>query len=83
MVIAIVIAVIVVLTVAGVLVSRSRSRPRTEPAAAPPGDSVCPACGHGFRRPDITIVTEEQVRRYGAAPVQCPQCRHIWDCSVS
>jgi len=54
--------------------------PEAKPAAnsAPSGSINCPACGHGFTPPRITLATQAVIARYGPNPVQCPSCKHIW-----
>ncbi|GAB3465704.1 hypothetical protein [Actinophytocola sediminis] len=49
------------------------------PRGADPMELTCPACGHGFRKPDVVITTEAVARRYGSNAEQCPRCDHIWD----
>ena len=53
----------------------SSPTPDVKPAA---GAINCPACGHGFTPPRITLATQAVIARYGPNPVQCPKCRHIW-----
>jgi hypothetical protein len=45
---------------------------------APTGEVKCPSCGHKFMPPRITIITQEQLDRYGPNPVKCSKCNHIW-----
>ncbi|MDI1337931.1 MAG: hypothetical protein PSU94_17255 [Lacunisphaera sp.] len=60
------------------------SRPSPVPEAKPTVSTVpagaisCPACGHGFTPPRITMATQAVIDRYGPNPVQCPGCKHIW-----
>lgn len=66
---------------AGVAVAVRSRRTSRHPSGKPASSVrlICPACGHRFDPPDITILTKADVKKYGRDPVQCPRCHHIWN----
>lgn len=70
----------VALVAACVIAVLVRRRPASwSVRSAPERALTCPSCAKRFERPDIMIITEADVRKYGRDPVQCPRCSHIWD----
>jgi hypothetical protein len=64
----------VIVTVRG---RRAASRP--DDGSLEIGETICPSCGHKFKRPAIMVLTEADLKKYGRNPVQCPRCGHIWN----